>query len=138
MADYETIRWYNEWASELRNEVRSDGPVTIDRVGKLSKNLSGEILFDAERPIQTFLEPVAATRVIRTEASHKVLVGDRELSNKDAASYLHEEHLVEKESWWLYVWIIIAVSLVVLFFHFYKNGFTANAVGNQKTIRVSK
>lgn len=138
MADYEAIRWYNEWAYELRTKIRTDKPVVLEKVGVLSKDHSGEISFEADRPVPTYLETVAAKRVIRTQAKHTVLVGDRELSNQQAAEYLQEETVVEKESWWIYALVLIAISLIILFFHFYKNGFSSNAVGNQQTILVSQ
>ena len=138
LADYEAIRRYNEWAYELRSMIRSDNPVTLDKIGVLRKDHSGEILFDAERPVSIYYEPVPAHRVIRHQAKHTVLVGDRELSNQQAAEYLQEETIVEKESWWIYAWILVAISLIILFFHFYKNGFNSNAMGNQQSIRVSR
>jgi len=138
MADYEAIRWYNEWAYELRNKIRTDNPVALDKIGVLRKDLSGEILFEPERLLPAYHDAVAAQRVIRTHAKHTVLVGDREMSNEQAAEYLEEETQVEKESWWIYAAVLVAISLVVLFFHFYKNGFGANAVGNQQTIGVPR
>ena len=136
MADYEAIRWYNEWAYELRNKISSENPVTLEKLGVLHKDFSGEISFEAERPVPSYLEAVPAKRVIRSQSKHTVLVGDREFSNQQAAEFLHEETIVEKESWWIYALVLTAFSLIVLFFHFYKNGFTADAIGNQQSILV--
>lgn len=134
MADYEAIRWYNEWAYELRNRIRTDNPVLLDKIGTLKKDLSGDIVFDPVRINPVFLEPVPAHRVIRSDARHTVLVGDRELSNDQAAGYKPEETVVEKESWWIYAVLMIAIALIILFFHFYKNGFNLNATGRQTQV----
>lgn len=128
LADYEAIRWYNEWAYELRNRIRSDNPVTIDGIGELKKDLSGEIVFEAQRLSPEYLAPVPAQRVIRSQAKHTVLVGDRELTNTQAVEVLHEETTTERTTWWIYALIVTAIALVILFFHFYKNGFS---LGNQ-------
>lgn len=138
MADYEAIRWYNEWAYDLRNKIRTDNPVSLDRVGVLRKDISGDILFEPERLTPSYHDVVPAVRVIRSHAKHTVLVGDREMSNEQAAEYIGEETQVEKESWWIYALVLVTIALIVLFFHFYKNGFGANAVGNQQTIGVPK
>ena len=97
IADYEAIRWYNEWAFELRNSIRTDNPVSLDKIGILRKDVSGSILFDAERLNPSYFDSVSAQRVIHAQATHTVLVGDRELSNQQAAEYLVEETQVEKE-----------------------------------------
>jgi len=128
LADYEAIRWYNEWAYELRNRIRSDTPVTIDGIGELKKDLSGEIVFEAQRLSPEYLGPVPAQRVIRSQAKHTVLVGDRELTNAQAVEVLHEDITTERTTWWIYALIVTAIALVILFFHFYKNGFS---LGNQ-------
>lgn len=134
MADYEAIRWYNEWAYELRNKIRTDNPVSLDKIGTLRKDLSGDIIFEPDRLSPTYLGTVPAHRVIRSHAKHTVLVGDREISNEEAAGYHSEDTIVEKESWWIYALVITAIALIILFFHFYKNGFGVNAVGNQQSI----
>ena len=138
MADYEAIRWYNEWAYELRNRIRTDNPVSLKRIGILRKDYSEEIFFEAERLYPRIPDTVPAQRVIHSHATHTVLVGDREMSNEQAKEYLVEETQVEKESWWIYAVVLVAISLVVLFFHFYKNGFGTNAMGNQQSIGVPR
>ena len=138
IADYEAIRWYNEWAYELRNRIRTDNPVSLNKVGLLRKDVSGSIFFEAERLNPSYLDTVPAQRVIHSQAVHTILVGDREMSNQQAKEYLVEETRVEKESWWIYAVVLVAISLIVLFFHFYKNGFGTNAVGNQQSIGVSR
>lgn len=135
-ADYEAIRWYNEWAYELRNRIRADHPVQLERIGLLKKDLNGEIQFEAEKAIADFLEPVPARRVIRVDAPVLVRVGDREILNQqqEAAAELP---LREKESWWIYAALAAAIALLILFFQFYNHGFSLEAAGNQQKIRVN-
>lgn len=136
LADYEAIRWYNEWAYELRNKIRTDNPVALDKIGTLRKDFSGDIVFEPERILPAYLAPVPAHRVIRTHATHTVLVGDREVLNSEASGYIEEETVVERESWWIYALVIVAISLIILFFHFYKNGMGTDAVGNQRLLGI--
>ncbi len=41
IADYEAIKWYNEWAYELRNRLRTDEMVEWKGVGGLEKRCFG-------------------------------------------------------------------------------------------------
>ena len=138
VADYEAIRLYNEWANNLRNRIRAEEPVHWEGVGTLRKDVSGEILFDPVSITPPFHKPVRAERVIRTNALHTMLVGDKEITNREMNEFLGEEVHVEKESWWIYAMLIAAVAFILIFFHFYKNGVRSESIGNQQTIRVAK
>ncbi len=137
IADYEAIKWYNEWAYELRNRLRNGETEEWPGIGTLKKDHGGEILFEAAGAIPSLQEPAPANRVIHSHAQHTMLVGDREVTREfspaDTNEYLEENHR-EKDSWWIYALIIAAIALSALFFHFYKNGFTPAAVGNQQRI----
>ena len=80
IADYEAIRWYNEWAYELRNKIRTQQEVKWENVGTLRTDVSGEVVFEAQQNLVSFLAPVPAERVIRSNAQHTMLVGDREVT----------------------------------------------------------
>ena len=139
IADYEAIRWYNEWAYELRNKIRTQHEVHWENVGTLRTDPSGEIVFEAQHKLIGFLQPVPAERIIRSNAKHTVLVGDRELTNTAMSDYLNEETVhVEKESWWIYALILATVAVVVIFFHFLQKGVHSGAVNNQQTISVPR
>ena len=139
-ADYEAIKWYNEWAYELRNKIRDGQSVEWKNVGVLKKDpANGEIVFEAAGAIDTLLEPAPANRVIHHHAQHTMLVGDREVvrefHTEEGEEYAGPvDTYVEKESWWLYALIIAAIALSVIFFHFYKNG--TNATGNKQRIEA--
>lgn len=141
IADYEAIRWYNEWAYELRNRIRTQQEVKWDKVGILKTDVTGEIIFEAQPNLVSYLNPVPAERVIRTNTQHTMLVGDKEVTNTAMTDYLneHEETVyVEKESWWIYALILATIAAIVIFFHFFQNGVRNSSVNNQQKIRISK
>jgi hypothetical protein len=139
IADYEAIRWYNEWAYDLRNKLRTQEEVKWENVGTLRTDVSGEVIFEPQQDLVSFLDPVPAERVIRSNAQHTMLVGDREVTNTDMTDYLNEEPVyVEKESWWIYALILATVAALVIFFHFFQNGVNRESVINQQTIRTQK
>lgn len=122
VADYEAIKWYNEFAYDLRASIRSNEQAVWEGIGTFKKDVNGEILFEPFAGKYKLLQPVAAERVIRTDATHALQVGDRERTSNEMTALLGERVHVEKESWWLYALIIAAVSLLLIFFYFYKNG----------------
>lgn len=142
IADYEAIKWYNEWAYELRNRLRTDEVVEWNGVGVLKKDVSGEIVFEAAGAIPTGQQPVPAVRVIHSNAQHTMLVGDREVTreivSEDAEPYPFEEEQPVKNNWWIYAIIIGAIALSIIFFNFYQNGFSTSGTGNQQRIGTGR
>jgi hypothetical protein len=140
MADYEAIKWYNEWAYELRNQIREGHSVDWPGIGKLKKDVSGDVVFESSGPVPAVLQPASAHRVIRSHAQHTMLVGDREVTREltvyDNNEYVEGGTYVERESWWLYAFIITAIAIILIFFHFYNNN-SATATGNQSSIGIS-
>ena len=136
--DYEAINLYNEWALALRNSLTSNQVVEWKEVGTLTRNKNGEVLFESVGAVKAWLPPVAAVRVIRNNAEHTMIVGDREVSNREMTELLGEETYVEKESWWIYALIMAALALIVIFFHFYKNGMNPGSFGNQQKIHLKR
>jgi len=138
--DYEAIKQFNEWAQHFRDSIKNDQQVEWKEVGKLRRDGSGEIVFEAFSAVKSYLAPVPAMRIIRANAEHTMIVGDREVSNKQMTELLGEapEIHVEKESWLVYAMVIAAIACVVIFFHFYRNGISPSSFGNQQKIEFSK
>lgn len=132
--DSEAATYYQKWAMSLKNSITISRPAVLEGVGELKKNISGEILFEPYSKIKTFDTPVHAERVIRSNARHTMLVGDRETTTAEMTGYLHKTHK-EKASWWIYALIISAIALVAIFYHYFRNGSDA-PFGNHQTIRV--
>lgn len=142
IADYEAIKWYNEWAYELRSRLRNDNEEVWPGVGSFRKDSSGEISFQSAGAIPTYEKPAPAVRIVRTHTHATMLVGDREVTkeivHQDGENYSEETIHREKDSWWIYALIIGAIALSAAFFHFYKKGFNTSSMGNQQRIEVRK
>jgi hypothetical protein len=132
--DYEAIKMYNEWALSLRNNIGTDQSTTIEGIGTLKRDVSGEVIFEPEAAIETFNVPVSAERVIRTNAKHTMLVGDREVSNIEMSGYLHEAHK-RKIPWWVYAIILAVLATGAILFHFL-SGDNTTPFGNRQSIQV--
>ena len=126
--DYEAIKWYNEFAYNLRAQIRTDERAEWEGVGIFKKDISGEIIFEDNSQQPAGLIPVAANRIIRSDASHHILVGDRETTTVQMSELLNDQVHVEKESWWLYALILAAIGLSIAFFHFYRYGWSVGSL----------
>ena len=133
VADHEAMKWYNEFAYELRTRIRNREKAEWPGLGTFHTDEEGEILFDAEPLPTQALQPVEAVRILRDHTEHQVLVGDTEHSNTEMAELLAGVH-VERESWWTYALIITAVALSICFYQFFRNGFSISSLGNQQTV----
>lgn len=132
IAEYEAIRQYNEWALDVRNDIAAGHVATLEGIGTLERDVSGEIVFKPLATLKTYDPAVSAERIIRSNARHAMLVGDRQTTTTEMTGYLQEVHK-EKASWWIYALVIAAIALVAIFFHYYRNGSDA-PYGNHQTI----
>jgi nucleoid DNA-binding protein len=128
MEDYEAIKWYNEFAYNLRTQIRTDEKAAWEGIGVFKKDSSGEIIFEDNNQQPAGLLPVAANRIVRSDASHHILVGDRETTTVQMSELLNDHTHVEKESWWLYALILAAIGLCIAFFHFYRYGWSTGSL----------
>ena len=134
--DFEAIKWYNEFATDLHNKIRVDEEAVWQGVGVFKKDFGGEVVFEPYASPYELYPAVKAERIVRTDAMHSILVGDKEKTNYEMAELLSDEVYVEKESWWIYALILAAVGLSMLFFHFYRNNMKWGVTGNQQKIEV--
>jgi hypothetical protein len=135
MADFEAIKWYNEFAAGLRNKIKLEEEAVWQDVGVFKKDFGGEVVFEPYASPYEFFPAVKAERIIRADARHSILVGDKEKTNYEMTELLSDEVYVEKESWWIYALILAAVGFSILFFHFYSNNMKWST-GNQQKIEV--
>jgi len=134
--DFEAIKWYNEFAADLRNKIRSEEEAVWEGVGVFKKDFGGEVVFEPDAPKYELYPPVKAERIIRADARHSILVGDKEKTNYEMTELLNDEVHVEKESWWIYALILAAIGLSILFFHLYRNNMRWGVTGNQQKVQL--
>lgn len=136
IADFEAIKIYNEWAYEFRNRIRAEQSVVWDGVGVLQQDASGEILFEPAETATPHLFPVKAERVIRTDAAHAMIVGDKETTSTRMTEYLSEESPRKTNRWVIAAVIIALVAMALIFFRFNIAGFTIEATSNQQKVNT--
>jgi hypothetical protein len=137
--DYEALKWYTEFAYQLREKINLEKKVKWDSVGELIKDYEGNIAFESSLGTPFFLQPVPARQVIRQDAQHLLLVGDRERTNVEMNEWLHQEFELRKERpWWIFALILAAVSLGILVLYFSIRGWNMGAIGNQQPLQLDR
>jgi len=137
IADFEAIKCYNEFAADLRYKIRTEEEAVWEGVGVFRKDFGGEVIFEPDIPKYELFPAVKAERIIRADAKHSILVGDKEKTNYEMTELLSDEVYVEKESWWIYALILAAIGLSVLFFHLYSHHLKWGFTGNQQQIQIN-
>jgi hypothetical protein len=130
--DFEAIKMYNEWAMSLRNNIGTEQTATLQGIGTLKRDMSGEVVFEPETVPQDFIITVPAQRIVRTNQKHTMLVGDKEVSNVEMTDYLLESHK-SKTRWWVYALIIAGIAIAAIIFNALRSG-NNSPFGNQQTV----
>jgi hypothetical protein len=138
ISDYEALRQYNDFAYSLRDRLNYFREAPWEGLGILRKDDSGEIHFETSIQNPSFLRPVPAEKVVRTNAKHMLLVGDRERSNREMSDWFAEEPIHGNRLWWLVALVGGIAAALIIMFHFSSSGWNVESTGNQQTIQVKK
>ncbi len=85
----------------LRDRLNYFREAPWEGLGILKKDDMGEIHFESSILNPSFLQPVPAEKVVRANAKHMLLVGDRESSNSEMSDWFAEEPVHGNRLWWL-------------------------------------
>jgi hypothetical protein len=138
ISDYEALRQYNDFAFSLRDRLNYFREAPWEGLGILKKDDMGEIHFESSISNPSFLKPVPAEKVIRANAKHMLLVGDRERSNNEMSDWLAEEPVHGNRLWWLVALIGGIAACLIIMIHFSSRGWNVESTGNQQIIQVKK
>jgi hypothetical protein len=136
ISDYEALRQYNDFAYSLRDRLNYFREAPWEGLGILKKDDMGDIHFESSILNPSFLQPVPAEKVVRTNAKHMLLVGDRERSSREMSDWFAEEPIHGNRLWWLVALIGGIAAALIILIHFSSSGWNVESTGNQQTIQV--
>jgi hypothetical protein len=136
ISDYEALRQYNDFAFSLRDRLNYFREAPWEGLGVLRKDDSGEIHFESSVEQPPFLQAVPAEKVVRANAKHMLLVGDRERSNSEMSDWFAEEPIHGNRLWWLAALIGGITAALIILAHFSTKGWNVGSTGNQQTIQI--
>jgi hypothetical protein len=136
ISDYEALRQYNDFAYSIRDRLNYFREAPWEGLGILKKDDMGDIHFESSILNPSFLQPVPAEKVVRTNAKHMLLVGDRERSSREMSDWFAEEPIHGNRLWWLFALIGGIAAALIILIHFSSSGWNVESTGNQQTIQV--
>ena len=102
----------------------------------MQQDASGEILFESISALQNEVFPVHAEKIVRENAAHTMLVGDKETNTMEMTEYFQEEEHSGKGKVWIIALVIAIIAIAVLFIRFYNEGFNIESTSNQQSIDI--
>ena len=135
IAELEDADVYNEFTalSELiKRDIDEVGSVTLIGIGDLVKGAESTISFLPQQLSQVFVPAVVAKRVVRQDAEHAILVGDKQTTNTVMTEYFVEDISAKLVyHWWAAAIILGIVGLAIVAYYISQNGFNllGNAIG---------
>lgn len=135
--DFEAIRWYNEFAYDLRNKIRTEGSAQWQGLGEFKKDVGGEINFEPHYSGYELYPTITAERVVRNTMNHSILVGDKEKTTNEMTVFLTEEKstlALPEMQWWKLTLTAALLALLLLIFHLAKSGLRWGSSGNRQSV----
>jgi hypothetical protein len=133
----EAIVRFNGFAYDLKNQVMSGDKITWDKVGVLSKGMTGDVRFEPALKEYRFDAPVSAAKIIREKAVHNVRVGELEKTSAEMTEWLHPEE--ENKSYWWAPSLVVAIVLVIIAgIYFSQMGVSLSSAANQQKLSPQK
>lgn len=104
----------------------------IPAIGKFYVNAEGGLIFKPVNLPEELLPPVQALKVIHPDATHAIMVGDKESNSAIMTEYYSEAAPVKKRRWWIAAVILALIAIITIVVYFFndRNGMFGNA---QKT-----
>lgn len=138
----------NSFCNEWKEKINAGKKLTFETLGSLHKDAEGSIVFERERSYN-FLQPVSiesSYQKVEQQQNENHLAVTEQPAIIEEGTY-KEEVVVERSYWGLWALILLAIGLVMLFYHFKDHKLTGSSAGNQHkntvdtataTYRISK
>jgi hypothetical protein len=118
----------------MKSQLATSGQVILDGVGRFYKSDEGQVSFEAEQAESIFFQPVSAPRMLRQDATHQVLVGDKSIMSSgqpvahENLPIANDTTIVQGSRWWLWAIVLFGVAIAgfTLYLLKYANGFLGN------------
>lgn len=131
----EAIESFNRFANHFKLELGETRKSIWEGVGAFKRDLAGAISFQSELINPFGLGPLSAEKVIHSNASHTMLVGDQERTSEEMTAWLEGEET--KRDWPMIIaWILLGISLLLAGYQFAKGNGSKPPFGNEQPLRL--
>jgi hypothetical protein len=119
---------------DLKAKVNQSAEIKFPGVGILKNDENGLLQLEVLVADNMLLKPVMAERVIRKDAAHTILVGDREKTNFEMNELLHSMEASKAQRWWAWAAAIFVFAAGMIVYNYSNNNWSSRASGNQQTV----
>ncbi len=128
----EAIDVLSKYCNNIKQELVTHGKAVIDNAGYLIKDTNNAVVFEQTPLPDYFQPPVIAEKVIHPDATHTMLVGDKETTNVQMTEY-YTDSPATKNYWWVWAIILFVIALAALLIY-YNQEHAASLFGNCSTL----
>ncbi|RTL60881.1 MAG: hypothetical protein EKK37_01630 [Sphingobacteriales bacterium] len=119
---------------EIKRHLVHHKEMNIPGVGILRNGEDGDIQLDIEVAENMLLKPVMAERVMRKDATHTMLVGDKEKTSTEMNEWLNALEEERNNRWWAWAAALTVIALGLILYSYSNNHWTVKGSGNQQNI----
>ncbi len=123
----------SKYCEKLKN-LRGQEESLLSNTGRFFVNAEGILVFKAKEIPGLYMPPVHAEQVLHQEATHAMVVGDKETNSTEMAAYFAEAANRRKDNWWIYAIIFAVIGMAAFMFYLNRNGYRLNQFGNEEKI----
>ena len=134
ITEWDAIKSVNDFSIALKKRLSESGEVNWENVGTIRRDNNGDLNLERQDILLQSEQPVTAQKVIRVNAGHTVLVGEREKTSVEMEKYFAESP-AKKNYTWLIAIILTVLAVMFIGWYFYEKGFSTSAAGNQTVIK---
>lgn len=125
---------WGKFCSDIRTKINNSGEIKLPGIGILKNDSNGVLQMETLMADTILLKPVIAERVIRKDAEHTILVGDREKTNFQMSELLNSNVSSANAKWWAWAAALFVFAAGLIVYNFSENKWSSKAIGNQHII----
>jgi hypothetical protein len=136
ITEKEAVIRFDDFVVDLKGRLDAGDKIMWSGVGVLEKDSTGEIVFHHFKSELPWLEPTSAKKVIRDNAEHTMLVGEREKTSVEMTEILLRPKSVKEKRgyWWVWPLAVIIAIFIFLGWYFSEHGISGDATGNNHKV----
>ncbi len=137
ITEREAVIRFNDFAFDLRRKLDAGEKIDWAGMGTLKTGLGAAIKFEPALKESAFDKPVAAVKVVRSQAEHTVRVGEQEKTAAEMREYFSQPD-AGKNYWWAWALIAGFAALIFCGWYFSANGISVSSTGNTNSINATE
>ena len=137
--EWDAVKELNDFSYEIKKLIQDGKQVIWKGVGVLQPGDKEQINFTPEKKNFVFELPVIAEKIVRQNAEHTMLVGDKQTTSAQMTVILAHPPAAGTPSsiapaWWAIAIVLSFAAITLIGWHFSEHGFGITSTGNTKKV----